>query len=99
VVSRNRKLGFFTISFNDLTVPMPGLPIQIVRTYDSRQKDIVGDFGPGWALSLANIRLQKTARSVTSGRDGGRIVVPGAVLRTVAQRPIRDRHVPRRQGL
>src|SRR5262249_29452425 len=36
MVSRNRKLGFFTISFADLSVPMPGLPIQIVRTYDSR---------------------------------------------------------------
>lgn len=59
VVSRNRKLGFFTISFNDLTVPMPGLPIQIIRTYDSRQRNTVGDFGPGWTLSIANIRLQK----------------------------------------
>ena len=63
-VSRNRKLGFFTLSFNDLAVPMPGLPIQVVRTYDSRQKDTVGDFGPGWTLSIANIRLQKN-RSVS----------------------------------
>jgi RHS repeat-associated protein len=65
MVTRNRKLGFFTISFNDLSVPLPGLPIQIVRTYDSRQKDIPGDFGPGWTLSMATVRLQKN-RSLTN---------------------------------
>jgi RHS repeat-associated protein len=63
-VSRNRKLGFFTISFNDLSVPMPGFPVQVVRTYDSRDPH-QGDFGFGWTLSLANIRLQKS-RNFTS---------------------------------
>ncbi|HLY99341.1 MAG TPA: Ig-like domain repeat protein, partial [Candidatus Angelobacter sp.] len=60
IVSRNRKLGLFTISFNDLTVPLPGLPVQIVRTYDSRNGANQGDFGFGWTLSLSNIRLQKS---------------------------------------
>jgi RHS repeat-associated protein len=58
-VSRNRKLGFFTISFNDLTVPLPGLPVQIVRTYDSRNRNTQGDFGFGWTMSLLNVRVQK----------------------------------------
>jgi len=51
VVTRNVKVGNFTLSFNDLTVPLAGLPIQIVRTYDSRDKSI-GDFGFGWSLSV-----------------------------------------------
>ncbi len=58
-VARNRKLGFFTISFNDLSVPMPGFPVQIVRTYDSRDLR-AGEFSFGWRLGLANIRLQKS---------------------------------------
>jgi len=58
-VTRNMKIGIFTISFNDLTVPVAGIPIQVVRTYDSRDKG-VGDFGIGWRLSLANLRLQKS---------------------------------------
>jgi RHS repeat-associated protein len=58
-VSRNMKVGVFSLSFNDLTVPVAGIPIQIIRSYDSRDKR-VGDFGVGWRLSLANIRVQKS---------------------------------------
>jgi RHS repeat-associated protein len=58
MVSKNMKVGDFTLSFNDLSVPLPGLPITIVRTYDSRNQDI-GDFGLGWTLNVANVRLQK----------------------------------------
>ncbi len=58
-VSRNMKVGVFTLSFNDLTIPVAGIPIQVIRTYDSRDKS-VGDFGIGWRLSLSNVRLKKT---------------------------------------
>ncbi len=58
-VSRNMKVGVFTLSFNDLSVPMPGLLIQITRTYDSRDKR-AGDFGVGWRVSINNVRLQKS---------------------------------------
>jgi RHS repeat-associated protein len=64
IVSRALKVGLFTLSFNDLSVPVAGLPIQVVRTYDSRDKR-QGDFGVGWTLSLNNIRLEK---SVNLGR-------------------------------
>jgi len=58
MVDRNMKIGHFTLSFNDLTIPVAGIPIQVIRTYDSRDKR-AGDFGVGWALNLKNIRLQK----------------------------------------
>jgi RHS repeat-associated protein/uncharacterized repeat protein (TIGR01451 family) len=57
-VSRNVKVGNFTLSFTDLNVPAPGLPISVTRTYDSRDKPS-HDFGLGWTLSLVNVRLQK----------------------------------------
>jgi RHS repeat-associated protein/uncharacterized repeat protein (TIGR01451 family) len=57
-VSRNLKVGIFTLSFNDLSVALPGLPITVTRTYDSRDKH-VGDFGVGWTLRIANVRVQK----------------------------------------
>ena len=57
-VGRNMKLGAFSISFQDLSVPLPGLPITITRTYDSRDRT-QGDFGDGWRLSIANVRVQK----------------------------------------
>jgi RHS repeat-associated protein len=58
-VARNMKVGVFSLSFNDLTVPVSGIPIQVIRSYDSRDKG-QGDFGVGWRLSLSNIRVQKS---------------------------------------
>jgi RHS repeat-associated protein len=58
-VARNMKVGVFSLSFNDLTVPVSGIPIQVIRSYDSRDKGL-GDFGVGWRLSLSNIRVQKS---------------------------------------
>jgi RHS repeat-associated protein len=58
-VERNLKIGNFTLSFRDLNVPVSGIPIEIVRTYDSRDQR-TNDFGIGWSLDIRNIRLQKT---------------------------------------
>ena len=58
VVTRNLKIGNFTVSFNDLTVPVAGLPIQVVRTYDSRFK-ASGDFGVGWRLDLSAAQISQ----------------------------------------
>lgn len=58
VVEGEQKIGSFGLSYLDLAVPLVGFPIQITRTYDSRDKRI-GDFGVGWTLSLRNVRLQE----------------------------------------
>ncbi|MGH7957643.1 MAG: Ig-like domain-containing protein, partial [Opitutaceae bacterium] len=58
VVEGNMKVGAFTLAFEDLKVPLAGIPITVTRTYDSRDLR-VGDFGPGWRLALNNIRVQK----------------------------------------
>jgi RHS repeat-associated protein len=60
VVEKNLKIGNFTFSFNDLSVPVAGLLIQLIRTYDSRDKR-VGDFGVGWTLDIKNVRLEKSS--------------------------------------
>ena len=57
-VEKNIKVGDLQLAFNDLTVPLPGLPIQIIRSYDSRDKR-QGDFGFSWSLGLKNLRLEK----------------------------------------
>lgn len=58
VIEGNLKIGHFTMSFVDLEVPLVGLPIQVVRTYDSRDRQL-GDFGVGWRLSVSNVRLRE----------------------------------------
>ena len=40
-------------------MPVAGLPIQVIRTYDSRDKGS-HDFGFGWTLDLSNVRVQET---------------------------------------
>jgi RHS repeat-associated protein len=52
VVEGGMKIGHFALSFIDLEVELAGIPIQIVRSYDSRRKDKVGDFGHGWTLDI-----------------------------------------------
>ncbi len=51
VVGGQMKIGHFTLSFVDLAVPVSGLDIEVVRTYDSRDKR-QGDFGIGWSLDI-----------------------------------------------
>jgi RHS repeat-associated protein len=49
--SQNLKVGQFTLTFTDLQIPVSGIPITILRTYDSRDK-VQHDFGIGWQLSI-----------------------------------------------
>jgi RHS repeat-associated protein len=58
IVERNLKIGNFTVSFMDLNLPVAGVPLEVTRTYDTRDKR-VGDFGFGWSLGVRNIRLEK----------------------------------------
>jgi RHS repeat-associated protein len=58
VVEGGLKVGNFTLSFVDQEVPVAGLPIQVLRTYDSRDKH-TGDFGVGWTLDYKGVRLQE----------------------------------------
>lgn len=73
VVTKNQKIGNFTVSFIDLTVPTAGLPLQITRTYDSRNK-LIGDFGVGWTLGISNVQAaesQVTGAAWTGTSSGG----------------------------
>jgi RHS repeat-associated protein len=56
-VARELKVGLFTITFQDLNIPLSGIPITINRTYDSRDKG-KGDFGIGWRLDIQTLRIR-----------------------------------------
>lgn len=51
-VEGNMKVGVFSLAFNDLQIPMGGIPITVTRSYDSRVKT-QEDFGIGWDLSVS----------------------------------------------
>ena len=52
LVEGGMKIGNFTLSFLDFTIPLAGLDLQISRTYDSRDRRVTRDFGYGWSLGL-----------------------------------------------
>ena len=69
------KPGRLTASTTDFTVPLVGFPITIGRTYDSLERDQVGDFGNGWSLSLGDSRLEEdSGHNVTLTEPSGRRV-------------------------
>ena len=72
-VTGENKLGRVTLNTIDLIVPVTGLPIAIGRTYDSLERDYVGDFGNGWALTIGSPRLEMdSANNVTLTMPDGR---------------------------
>lgn len=74
------KLGRFTFSQEDVVIPTGGLPLTVVRTYDSFKASKLGDFGYGWTFALKDldVQLDETRATVTdegqpvSVRTGGR---------------------------
>lgn len=58
-VTGGMKIGRFNVAFNDLTVPLAGLPVTVTRIYDSGDR-CRGDFGFGWRLDHASVRVEAT---------------------------------------
>jgi RHS repeat-associated protein len=50
-ITGDAKVGLFTLTYTDASVPVAGMPLTVERTYDSRVKS-VRDFGVGWTLSV-----------------------------------------------
>jgi len=58
-ISGAMKVGIFSLSFTDLQIPLAGIPITVVRTYDSRDKTD-GDFGIGWRLGIQTFQCRSS---------------------------------------
>ncbi|MBN1887926.1 MAG: VCBS repeat-containing protein [Thermoflexales bacterium] len=58
-VEGNQKIGNVSLSYVDVNVPVGGIPIQVVRSYDSRDKT-QGDFGIGWQLAVRQMEVQES---------------------------------------
>jgi len=57
-VQGDLKLGNFTLSFTDLSIPVSGIPITVTRTYDSLNANRQQDLGYGWRLELKDTDLR-----------------------------------------
>lgn len=57
-VKGDMKVGNFTVTFTDLSIPVTGIPITVNRTYDSRDK-ASRDFGIGWTVDIQSTKLDE----------------------------------------
>ncbi len=54
------KLGHFSIAFEDMNIPVAGIPITITRGYDTRERNRDRAFGKGWSIGYQSLRLQES---------------------------------------
>ena len=57
-VTGSLKIGNFSLSFTDLSIPVAGIPITVTRTYDSFTSTRQDDFGFGWRMEIADTDLR-----------------------------------------
>ena len=81
-VTGNLKFGEFRIAFNDLQIPLAGIPITVQRVYDSRDRNRRGDFGHGWSLGLADARILETGKKWGAGFDDTTLSIRSRVYLT-----------------
>ena len=68
-VTGELKIGNFTLSFTDLTVPVSGIPITVARTYDSLNAASQNDFGYGWRLEFADTDVRTSVAKTGAEED------------------------------
>ena len=57
LVTGQAKIGNYSMTFLDMTLPVSGLPVEVYRSYDSRQRTQLGDFGYGWDMSVGGPKI------------------------------------------
>ncbi len=65
-VTGQNKPGEFSLEYTDLSIPLTGVPIEIIRRYNSLESASQGDFGYGWDLGLQDAKI---VESSPDGRD------------------------------
>lgn len=59
-VEGQMKIGNFSMNFQDMDLNVAGAPITVIRGYDSRDRNISGDFGYGWNISTCGVTITKS---------------------------------------
>lgn len=99
-VAGDLKVGNFTLSFTDLTIPVSGIPISVSRTYDSLQASRQDDFGFGWRMEFRDTDLrtslpptgQEEYGDYNAFRDNTRVYIttPGGRREGFTFKPVRQ---------
>jgi RHS repeat-associated protein len=61
-VTGDLKLGHYSITFEEVSIPVAGIPVAVTRTYDTRRRMDSLDFGYGWTVDANNVRVHESRR-------------------------------------
>ncbi len=61
-VTGDMKIGNFSLTFEEIAIPVAGLPVTVSRTYDTRRRSEVLDFGHGWSIDYQNVRVHESTK-------------------------------------
>ena len=84
------KVGFFAMAFEDLSIPLAGIPITVTRSYDSRTRHDDLDFGYGWSVGFQTLRVSE---SRTPGAGWQFVQQGGGAFAPTCSQPLGDRVV------
>jgi RHS repeat-associated protein len=59
-VTGDMKIGHFSISFEEVSIPVAGIPVTVTRTYDTRRAHQSLDFGHGWTVDTRSMRIHES---------------------------------------
>ena len=59
-IDEDLKVGNFSFTVVDMEVPLAGIPIRVTRTYDSRRRNELLDFGYGWTIGYQDVRVEES---------------------------------------
>ena len=69
LIDGNLKVGNFSITLEDLSIPVSGIPIRVTRTYDSRRRQENLDFGHGWSVGYQDVLISETSEPTQGWRQ------------------------------
>ncbi len=69
-INSDMKLGNFNVSFDDLVIPLAGVPVTVQRGYDTLDAASAGDFGYGWSLDILTVGVQSPRSEVVEPYSG-----------------------------
>ncbi len=75
-VSGNLKIGNFTLSFTDMSIPVSGIPVTLTRTYDSLNANNQDQLGYGWRLEYRDTDLTSSVHPTTPDEQEAGIFNP-----------------------
>jgi RHS repeat-associated protein len=69
-VTGNVKPGEFSLSFIDLAIALSGVPLAIVRTYDTLESTQAAELGFGWKMEFLNVNARTSVPRTFSEEVG-----------------------------